>query len=166
MCAKIELVLCLARTKFVGYYWERRCAQIIPRAGLGTPQCRGEKSSTEVLRWRVEACPDLIVAFVQVAGTICSEHRRVPPPAASPSSSLATQRVKRAASAWTARWDDFSAEASPKWLILTPGLPVDSSRKQTVLVASTWIAGAAVGFKLFGEGSRLCFTLVRAIYMF
>ena len=84
------------------YYWARRCAQIIIRAGLGTPQCRGEKSSTEVLRWRVEACPDLIVAFVQVAGTICSEHRRVPPPAASPSSSLATQRVKRAAAAWTA----------------------------------------------------------------
>ena len=107
MRAKIELVLFLARTKFVRYYWARRCAQIIIRAGLGTPQGRGEKSSTEVLRWRVEACPDLIAAFVQVVGAICSEHRRVPPPAASPSSSLATQRVKRAAAACMARLGQF-----------------------------------------------------------
>ena len=143
MRAKIELVLFLARTKFVRYYWARRCAQIRNRAGLGTPQCRGEKSSTEVLRWRVEACPDLIGTFVQVAGTTCSEHRRVPPPAASPSPSLATQRVKRASAAWTARLGRTLCGGQLRRLVLTPVLPVYSSRKQTVLMASTWIAGVA-----------------------
>ena len=77
--------------------------QLISHTGLGTPLCRGQKFSIDVLRYHVEVCLDLKSAPAQVTGTICSERCRIALPATSPSSRLATQPAKRAASAWTAR---------------------------------------------------------------